>query len=240
LDYLPFTFIAKINSNDFKENFKSFTYIFNKIKRFIEKENKKEKEIKEINKEIKEKEKDKEKNKDNNEKKTKKEYYGDLFTNEINDFKAKKKKTKKEYYGDLFTNEINDFKAKNTEIKIPSTHYSGYNLWLLKPENLYGGKCIQIFDSIEELEKLLKKFSDGIDDYNSMKLKEEEVDDSMEENEDDEDKKNNDVNVNKIRYRASSVLVQKYIESPLLYYGRKFDVRMWVLITHNLDVFMFK
>ena len=217
MDYLPFTFIAKINSNDFKENFKSFTYIFNKIKRFIEKENKKEKEIKEINKEIKEKEKDKEKNKDNN-----------------------KKKTKKEYYGDLFTNEINDFKAKNTEIKIPSTHYSGYNLWLLKPENLYGGKCIQIFDSIEELEKLLKKFSDGIDDYNSMKLKEEEVDDSMEENEDDEDKKNNDVNVNKIRYRASSVLVQKYIESPLLYYGRKFDVRMWVLITHNLDVFMFK
>ncbi len=42
------------------------------------------------------------------------------------------------------------------------------------------------------------------------------------------------------KYRTSIMLLQKYIENPLLYYGRKFDIRVWVLINHLYDVYAFK
>jgi hypothetical protein len=41
-------------------------------------------------------------------------------------------------------------------------------------------------------------------------------------------------------YNCSKIIIQKYIESPLLYKGRKCDMRIWVLLTHQMKVFLFK
>ena len=42
------------------------------------------------------------------------------------------------------------------------------------------------------------------------------------------------------RYYSSTVLLQKYLEAPLLYMNRKFDIRVWVLIDCELNVYIFK
>ena len=41
-------------------------------------------------------------------------------------------------------------------------------------------------------------------------------------------------------YNCSRILIQKYIENPLLYKGRKCDIRIWVLLTQSMKVFVFK
>ena len=64
-------------------------------------------------------------------------------------------------------------------------------------------------------------------------------------------KKNNFCNINKNKkekeedkeekiYNCNKILIQKYIENPLLYKGRKCDMRIWVLLTHQMKVFLFK
>ena len=55
-------------------------------------------------------------------------------------------------------------------------------------------------------------------------------------------KKDNEKGKNKEKgdYQSDIIIIQKYIEKPFLYNGRKCDIRIWVLITHKMDVYIFK
>ena len=41
-------------------------------------------------------------------------------------------------------------------------------------------------------------------------------------------------------YQSGTVIIQKYIEKPLCYKGRKCDMRLWVLLTWDFNVYLFK
>lgn len=40
--------------------------------------------------------------------------------------------------------------------------------------------------------------------------------------------------------RTNAFVIQKYLEKPYLIDGRKFDIRVWVLLTHDLNCHFFK
>ena len=183
--------------------------------------------------------------------------------------------------------------GNDTLIEIPTTHFKGKNMWVLKAVNLNRGMCIKIVNSFEQMEKVINRFKQGVDyrftieemeeqeekrlenQIHNQALSEDETTKSIsiskkpnpikiEEYEEEEEKnnkkekiktdenkqKNNKANNENKKekeedkeekiYNCNKILIQKYIENPLLYKGRKCDMRIWVLLTHQMKVFLFK
>ena len=153
---------------------------------------------------------------------------------------------------------VHNIIGSNTLIEIPKTHFKGRNMWVLKAVNLNRGMCIRVVNSFQQMEKVINKFKSGVDlcNFTLEKIDEKENEENLNLNLDkiNEEEKNQNQNIDnkntkektsnekkdEILYNCNKILIQKYIESPLLYRGRKCDMRIWVLLTHEMKVYFFK
>ena len=42
------------------------------------------------------------------------------------------------------------------------------------------------------------------------------------------------------RVRGNKFIIQKYLEEAMVIHGRKFDIRVWALVTHDFKLYIFK
>ena len=120
-------------------------------------------------------------------------------------------------FADMF-NVILSKKIGSTQtINIPETFNSGKNLWIIKPVNLNRGRFITVENNLSEILKKVENIQSKKKIYVNEK------------------KKGNDI-------KCEYLILQKYLEKPLLYQGRKFDIRLWVLFIYDQedDIFIFK
>lgn len=110
-------------------------------------------------------------------------------------------------------------------------------LWLLKPVGLNRGRGIYLFRSLEELTSILEEYCQRNEkpafNIRSPSRRHSSAKEKTTENE--------PVNPQNNQYiKSDSFVIQKYIERPMLIAGRKYDIRVWVLLTHDMDLYFFK
>ena len=114
---------------------------------------------------------------------------------------------------------------------------SDKNYWIIKPPDLYQGKCIEISDNFDDIQKKCKKIFKGVDKTNIAEL---EYEDYSYDDE-DEDEYDDEYACKPTKfYCCNDIIIQKYLDNPLLYQKRKFDIRCFVLLDSNLNLYFCK
>ena len=157
-------------------------------------------------------------------------------------------------YNEIFDDDKFYESLKNQYIYINKNFLSLKNYWIIKPTDLYQGKCIEICNSFDDLVKISKKIFKGV----NQKLipKQLNITTNIEDNNDIIDNNNsteklitlNNIHNNNIKkkiiktrmYCTNEIIVQKYLDNPLLYKNRKFDIRCFVLLDSNFNLYFCK
>jgi hypothetical protein len=202
--------MKKGNVNQY-DNIKEKGYKYEKVKEDkISKNDEIKKEIKEEIKEEKEEIIDEEKNKDKD----------DKNSLNIEDQKLKEEKSKT-----IETSRINKDKNNNNDINnISKIEKSSNNNGNSNNNDKNNDNC--------------RNNSNDKNNKNDINNKVNEENKSKEKEKEKQDKDR--FKIEKGDYQSDIIILQKYIERPFLYNGRKCDIRIWVLISHKMDVFIFK
>ena len=138
-------------------------------------------------------------------------------------------------YNDHFWYDKNYEFINKQYINFNKNFISDKNYWIIKPPDLYQGKCIEICNNFDDIQKKCKKMFKGVDKTNIPELEYEEYSNG----EDELDDCNQGKKPTKF-YCCNDIIIQKYLDNPLLYQKRKFDIRCFVLIDSNLNVYFCK
>ena len=154
------------------------------------------------------------------------ENFKNLF-NDINKYTPKSDINFSSLFNALLNKKIGSIQT----INIPKTFNSGKNMWIIKPVNLNRGRCIKVLNDLDLILNEMKCIQTNkkiklIDGNNNNKIN---INNSIEKD------YNNSI-------KCEYIMIQKYLEKPLLYQGRKFDIRMWVMFMTNREneVYIFK
>lgn len=109
---------------------------------------------------------------------------------------------------------------------------SGHNVWIFKPADFNRGRGIKLFNKIEDFLNILQ-------DYTNQEFKTN-VNKKICSATKDELKKIIIKFLSNSKLKTRKFILQKYIEAPLLINERKFDIRVWVLLNQEMNVFFFR